>query len=90
MAMAGITDNNSIARNAAAGNTPATATVVPYHERLNQDRGWALSEGSLFFEGKGKVQEALRRIIIRLNELGIPSRSNHSLRGIERNQSFKP
>jgi len=70
--MAGITDNNSIARNAAAGNTPATATVVPYHERLNQDRGWALSEGSLFFEGKGKVQEALRRITIRLNELGIP------------------
>lgn len=46
--------------------------VTPYHDRLNQDRGWALSEGSLFFEGKGKVQEALRRITKRLNELGIP------------------
>jgi hypothetical protein len=60
--------------------TPATGAdglstlppVVPYHDRLNQDRGWALDEGSLFFEGKGKVQEALRRITMRLNELGIP------------------
>ncbi len=31
-----------------------------------------MSEGSLFFEGKGKVQEALRRITKRLDELEIP------------------
>jgi hypothetical protein len=31
-----------------------------------------LSEGSLFFEGKGRVQESLRRITTRLDELGIP------------------
>ena len=31
-----------------------------------------MSEGSLFFEGKGAVQESLRRIAQRLNELGIP------------------
>ncbi len=31
-----------------------------------------MSEGSLFFEGKGKVQVALQRIARRLNEIGIP------------------
>lgn len=31
-----------------------------------------MSEGSLFFEGKGAVQESLRRIASRLNELGVP------------------
>jgi hypothetical protein len=65
-----------------ASNTPAAnslplrdtkaSDVVPYKQRLDQDGRWALSEGSLFFEGKGKVQEALRRITKRLNELGIP------------------
>jgi hypothetical protein len=46
--------------------------VIPYEQRLDQDGRWALSEGSLFFEGKGKVQEALRRITKRLDELEIP------------------
>jgi hypothetical protein len=68
--MAEITNN--AAGLPSAGSLPAVTTVIPYHERLNQDRGWALSEGSLFFEGKGKVQEALRRITKRLDELGIP------------------
>ncbi len=31
-----------------------------------------MTQGSLFFEDRGKVQESLRRITSRLNELGIP------------------
>lgn len=46
--------------------------VVTYEQLLNQDVGWALSEGSLFFEGRGRVQETLKRITKRLEELGIP------------------
>jgi hypothetical protein len=49
----------------------ADESVISYKERLDNDRRWALSEGSLFFEGKGKVQEALQRITKRLNELGV-------------------
>lgn len=43
-----------------------------YEEMLDRDRGWALSEGSRHFEGKGAVQEALLKIARRLEELGIP------------------
>lgn len=46
--------------------------VVTYEQRLNDDSRWALSEGSQFFEGKSKVQEALRKVTGRLEELGIP------------------
>jgi len=49
---------------------PSLDTVVPYNQRLDQDRRWALSEGSLFFEGKGKVQEALQRITKRFKRIG--------------------
>ena len=45
---------------------------VPYEKRLASDPRWALSEGSRFFEEKSAVQEALRKITERLNELGIP------------------
>src|SRR5436190_22816910 len=55
---------------AAAGNIESG--VASYKERLDQDLEWALSEGSLYFEGRGKVHAALRRITQRLNELGIP------------------
>jgi hypothetical protein len=51
------------------GGCAAPATF--YENRLAQDSRWALSEGSLFFEGKGAVQEALRRIATRLAELQI-------------------
>lgn len=68
--MAAITHNLTSQTAAAAG--PSVGNVVSYHERLNRDVRWALSEGSLFFEGQGKVQEALRRITSRLNELKIP------------------
>lgn len=42
-----------------------------YEQLLNQDRGWALSEGSRHFEGKSSVQEALKKITRRLEEMGI-------------------
>lgn len=45
---------------------------IPYEKRLASDARWALSEGSKFFEGKSAVQEALRKIAARLDELGIP------------------
>lgn len=45
---------------------------IPYEQRLNQNPRWALSEGSVFFEDKGAVQQAMRRIAKRLDELGIP------------------
>jgi hypothetical protein len=45
--------------------------ALVYEERLEHDSRWALSEGSRFFEGKSAVQDALRAIARRLNELGI-------------------
>ena len=48
------------------------AGIVNYEDRLDSDLRWALSEGSLFFEGKGAVQDALRQIAARLNELNVP------------------
>lgn len=45
---------------------------VTYEQLLNQDLEWALIEGSLFFEGRGRVQETLKRITARLEQLGIP------------------
>lgn len=46
-------------------------TVVPYERQLDQNLELAMSEGSLFFEGRGRVQESLRRITGRLDQLGI-------------------
>ena len=48
------------------------AELIPYEQRLNQNARWALSEGSLFFEDGGAVQQAMRRITQRLDEIGIP------------------
>jgi hypothetical protein len=45
---------------------------IAYEHLLDQDRNWALSEGSRHFEGKSAVQEALRKITRRLEDLGIP------------------
>jgi hypothetical protein len=44
---------------------------LTYEKRLARDSRWALSEGSRFFEDQSQVQEALRKITRRLNELGI-------------------
>ncbi|AGA24598.1 nucleotidyltransferase family protein [Singulisphaera acidiphila] len=43
-----------------------------YEQRLNQDWGWALSEGSRHFEEKSAVQDALLKIAHRLTVLGVP------------------
>jgi len=47
-------------------------TVPSYSERLSHEPRWALAEASAFFEGKSKVQDTLRRITGRLDEMGIP------------------
>lgn len=43
-----------------------------YEDDLNADPRWALSEGSRFFEGGSRVQEALAKITRRLKDLGVP------------------
>jgi hypothetical protein len=50
----------------------AQVGIATYEERLANDPNWAMSEGSLFFEDKGAVQESLRRIASHLNDLGVP------------------
>jgi hypothetical protein len=44
---------------------------VAYETRMSRDLGWALAESSQFFEGKGAVQDTLRKITKRLRELGV-------------------
>jgi hypothetical protein len=56
---------------AAAHSPPSNQGVVPYEQRLNEDSTWALTEGSLHFQGKSEVQKALRRIATRLVELKV-------------------
>lgn len=45
--------------------------VIAYEKRLAEDSRWALTEGSMHFEQKSAVQEALRKITERLNSLQI-------------------
>src|SRR3954463_16412063 len=45
---------------------------LSFEQGLDRDSRWALSQGSLFFEGKGAVQEALSKIARRLDDLGVP------------------
>ncbi len=45
--------------------------IVPYERRLDADLRWAMDEGSVFFEGRGAVQAALRRLTAKLDELGV-------------------
>ena len=51
---------------------PGWSDVVPYETRLSQDRRWALTEASEFFQGKGGIQASLRRIARRLDQIGVP------------------
>lgn len=46
--------------------------MISYEDRLSSNLEWALTEGSIFFENRGAVQTAMRRIAKRLDELGIP------------------
>lgn len=48
------------------------APVPAFEDRLNRDPRWALTEGSIYFEGRGAVQTTLRKITTRLRELAIP------------------
>src|SRR6185437_7712920 len=45
---------------------------IPFEHAMSLDPRWAMSEGSLFFDGQGRVQKSLIRIAGRLDELGIP------------------
>ena len=51
--------------------TPVEASA-PFEQLLAADLRWGMSEGSLFFEGEGRVQKSLARICRSLDELGIP------------------
>lgn len=46
--------------------------MIVYEQALDQDRRWALGEGSRHFEGKSAVQDTLFKVARRLNELSIP------------------
>jgi hypothetical protein len=47
-------------------------STVAYEQRLSANAGWALSEGSKFFEDRSAVQETLRKIVKRLTDLQVP------------------
>jgi hypothetical protein len=47
-------------------------TPITYEDRLNQDFDWALREGSMHFEDKSAVHQALRCITERLETLRVP------------------
>ena len=44
-------------------------SILSYEQRFSNNMKWALSEGSKFFEDKSAVQETLRKITRRLDEL---------------------
>jgi hypothetical protein len=47
-------------------------SILSYEKRLSTNARWALNEGSRFFEDKSAVQESLRKITKRLDDLKIP------------------
>lgn len=47
-------------------------SVLNYEQRLSNNARWALNEGSKFFEDRSAVQDALRKIIKRLDEMQVP------------------
>lgn len=54
----------------------ATGSAEPalqlYEDRLDQNRRWALDQGGLHFEGKSAVQQTLRSICRRLDDIDVP------------------
>jgi hypothetical protein len=46
--------------------------MLTYEQRLDRHPGWALLEGSMHFEGGSAVHQSLRKIVARLEALGIP------------------
>jgi hypothetical protein len=61
------TDDYLIAPQSEGANGPDT-----YEELLSRSLDWALTEGSLFFQNRGSVQTAMRRVCQRLDEMGTP------------------
>lgn len=55
-----------------AGFDETFGNANAYEQLLTADPRRAMSEGDLFFEGKSAVHQALKKIALRLNELGIP------------------
>src|SRR5688500_2962684 len=51
---------------------PGQPDMIAYEELLDRDLDRALREGSMHFEEKSAVHQTLRRIVRRLDELGIP------------------
>jgi len=45
--------------------------MIAYETQLNQDLRWALQEGSMHFEEASAVHRTLRRVVKRLDELGV-------------------
>jgi hypothetical protein len=52
------------------GSSPAT--VRRYEDLLNDDRRWALDQGSRHFDKQNSVHRTLQKIATKLSELGIP------------------
>lgn len=48
------------------------AAVIPYEQQLNQNRRWALMEGSMHFEKESAVFRTMREVTRRLDQYGIP------------------
>lgn len=48
------------------------ADPVPYERRLANNLRWALDEASEYFDAKGSVHAALRKVVARLDEIGVP------------------
>jgi hypothetical protein len=46
--------------------------MIAYETQLNQDIRWALQEGSMHFEEASAVHRTLRRVVKRLDGLGVP------------------
>jgi hypothetical protein len=55
-----------------ASGAKASPSDWTFEGRLDTDTEWALTEGSHFLDGRGRVHEALRKIASKLNELGVP------------------
>src|SRR4051794_4587917 len=46
--------------------------MIAYEQQLDRHLDWALREGSMHFEKESAVHKALRAIVQRLDQLGVP------------------
>src|SRR5687767_10511029 len=65
-------DFNPVPGIAEGASLSPTVAGAPFEHALMKNPRWAMSEGSLFFEGQGRVQQTLERIARRLDELQLP------------------